>query len=643
MQTRVYRSLWDSLPATPGGRIPLVRAPSAGRPIQAVSTPATGRPFPAVSVAVRPAEIIETRRTRWVRKLEEEEKNAEDDDPILAFWDYQFLFVSQRSETERSLTLRLVEGSIPQDFPSGTYYLAGPGMFSDDHGSTVHPLDGHGYLRAFEVDGPRRRVRFSARYVSTEAQREERHEGTGRWKFTHRGPFSVLRGGKKLGNTKVMKNVANTSVLKWGPRLLCLWEGGNPHEVDPATLETVGEFRTAVDQSRPREQPLPSGAFRPDFRRLSPKSALTELAALFLKPFLHGIFKMPPKRMLSHYKIDPQRNRLLMMSCNAEDMLLPCSHFTIYEYDGNFNLLQKRDFNIPDHLMIHDWAFTDNHYILVGNRIKLDIAGSMKAVGGTSPMISALSLDDSSLKTPIYVLPRFSDDSTGNRDWTVPIEAPSQFWLLHVANAFEEREGSGNLEIHMQASTCSYQWFDFNKMFGYDWERSQLDPTFMNPRQDLLPHLTQVTIRFDRDGSCKGCVMHRVARWTKASDFPIVNPRISGRKNNYTYAATCSGYRLPLPHFPFDTVVKFNRGTKSAATWRAGRRRFIGEPIYVPKGKSEDDGYILVVEYAVSIQMCYLVILDARLIGRRSALVARLEVPREFNFPMGFHGVWAPA
>lgn len=39
---------------------------------------------------------------------------------------------------------------------------------------------------------------------------------------------------------------------------------------------------------------------------------------------------MPPKRWLSHYKIDVPKNRLLIMSCNAEDMLLPRSNFTFY-------------------------------------------------------------------------------------------------------------------------------------------------------------------------------------------------------------------------------------------------------------------------------------------------------------------------
>lgn len=45
------------------------------------------------------------------------------------------------------------------------------------------------------------------------------------------------------------------------------------------------------------------------------------------------------------------------------------------EFDAHFDLVQKREFVVPDHLMIHDWAFTDTHYILLGNRIKLDIPG----------------------------------------------------------------------------------------------------------------------------------------------------------------------------------------------------------------------------------------------------------------------------
>lgn len=37
---------------------------------------------------------------------------------------------------------------------------------------------------------------------------------------------------------------------------------------------------------------------------------------------------MSPRRLLSHYKVDSRRDRLLTVSCNAEDMLLPRSNFT---------------------------------------------------------------------------------------------------------------------------------------------------------------------------------------------------------------------------------------------------------------------------------------------------------------------------
>ncbi|KAK4844190.1 hypothetical protein QYF36_017544 [Acer negundo] len=553
---------------------------------------------------------------------------SSDDSIAAAFWDYQSLFVSQRSETTDPIALRVVDGAVPPDFPSGTYFLAGPGIFSDDHGSSVHPLDGHGYVRAFEIDGGGGEVRFMAKYVKTEAHVEEHDKESGTWRFTHRGPFSVLKGGKRFGNTKVMKNVANTSAVKWGGRLLCLWEGGTPYEIESRSLDTVDRFDLVQDKNSDSDSDQSWGG------------DMWSLAAKVLKPILCGVFNMPPKRLLSHYKIDPRRNRLLMVSCNAEDMLLPCSNFTFYEFDKNFKMVHKQKFKIPDHLMIHDWAFTDTHYILFANRIKLDVIGSMGAVGGLFPMISALSLNPSKTTSPIYLLPRFSDEKS--RDWRVTVEAPSQMWLLHVGNAFQVKDVHGNSHIQIYASSCSYQWFNFQKLFGYDWQSGRLDPSIMNVKEyELLPHLVQVSINLDSNGNCQKCSVERLNEWKNPSDFPVINPLFSGKKNSCMYAATSSGSRQNLPHFPFDTVVKLNVVTKSSSTWSVGPRTFIGEPIFVSKGIEEDDGYLLVVEYAVSIQRCFLVILNPKRIGEDDALVARLEVPGNFNFPLGFHGFWA--
>ncbi|TYH95528.1 hypothetical protein ES332_A12G111800v1 [Gossypium tomentosum] len=466
------------------------------------------------------------------------------DESMAAFWDYQFLFISQRSETSEPITLRVVEGTIPPDFPSGTYYLTGPGLFVDDHGSTVHPLDGHGYLRAFSIDGVPKEVKFTAKYIKTEAQVEERDPVTGSWRFTHRGPFSVLKGGKKLGNVKVMKNVANTSVLKWGGKLLCLWEGGDPYQIESETLDTVGSFNVINESPPSAEKRGPGDLF--------------DVAARLLKPVLHG---------------------------------------------------------------------------------------SMTAVCGLSPMISALSVNPSKSTSPIYLLPRSSDKSAGQRDWRVPVEAPSRKWLLHVGNAFEIKDIDGNSLIQIQACACSYQWFNFQKLFGYNWQSGQLDPSIMNVKQheneSLVPHLVHVTIKLDTNGSCHECSMENMNEWNKPSDFPIINPEFSGKKNTCIYAATSSGTRQALPHFPFDMVMKLNLSSKTVSTWPAGARRFIGEPIFVPKGTEEEDGYILVVEYAVSIQRCYLVILDPKRIGESDGVVARFEVPKHLNFPLGFHGFWA--
>lgn len=121
----------------------------------------------------------------------------------------------------------------------------------------------------------------------------------------------------------------------------------------------------------------------------------------------------------------------------------------------------------------------------------------------------------------------------------------------------------------------------------------------------MLPHLVQVSIDLDGNGECERCTVNDLNKWSKPTDFPVINQEFSGCRNEYIYAATSSGSRQALPHFPFDTVVKLNTSDKTIRTWSTGRRRFIGEPIFVPKRtdqfqqQEEDDGYLLVVEVSI--------------------------------------------
>lgn len=117
----------------------------------------------------------------------------------------------------------------------------------------------------------------------------------------------------------------------------------------------------------------------------------------------------------------------------------------------------------------------------------------------------------------------------------------------------------------------------------------------------------QVSFELNANGDCQKCCVEPLNQWTRPSDFPAINPAFSGSRNTYIYSASSSGSRRFLPHFPFDSVAKINTVDGSVSMWSARCRRFIGEPIFVPKGNDEDDGYLLVVEVRKSTNLihCY--------------------------------------
>ena len=84
--------------------------------------------------------------------------------------DYQQLFHGVEDEHEEADVK--IEGTLPSEL-NGIYYLNGPGMLSQDN-SPVHPFDGHGLIRRFELDGTNGRASFKSRFVRTRAFEKER-------------------------------------------------------------------------------------------------------------------------------------------------------------------------------------------------------------------------------------------------------------------------------------------------------------------------------------------------------------------------------------------------------------------------------------------------------------------------------------
>lgn len=132
----------------------------------------------------------------------------------------------------------IVDPSIPKDL-EGTLFRNGHAKFDVAGTEIAHPFDGDGMITALTFkDG---RAFFRNRFVETEGYKKELRSK----KIEYRGTFGTQKEGGWLANIFDLrrKNVANTNVVYWGKKLLALWEGGLPHNMEPMTLQTFGESR----------------------------------------------------------------------------------------------------------------------------------------------------------------------------------------------------------------------------------------------------------------------------------------------------------------------------------------------------------------------------------------------------------------
>jgi all-trans-8'-apo-beta-carotenal 15,15'-oxygenase len=136
-------------------------------------------------------------------------------------------------EEEHEYRVEDIEGEVPRTL-RGTLFRNGSGRNGLGGDWFPHWFDGDGMVQAMRFDDAG--VHYRNRYVRTDSYRDETRAG----RVTYRG-FGKMRPGGMLANAfRQPANVSNTSVVIENGRLLSLWEGGPPYELDPATLETRG-------------------------------------------------------------------------------------------------------------------------------------------------------------------------------------------------------------------------------------------------------------------------------------------------------------------------------------------------------------------------------------------------------------------
>lgn len=278
-----------------------------------------------------------------------------------------------------------IEGRIPADL-RGTLFRNGPGLLDINGEVLHHPIDGDGMVCSVAfADG---RAFMRNRFVRTKGFLEEQAAG----RILYRSPFGTQKPGGVLANMfdLRLKNLANTSVVYWGDALWALWEGGEPHRLDPRTLETLG-----LDD-------------------------------------LGGILS-PGNEFAAHYRVDPDvqgEPRLVNFGSHLklgvgfqEDTTV----ITLYEFDATGKLLERHAYRIPGFSVLHDMTITPNHCIFFQTPIDYN---ALPYVMGLQSIVQSFKLNERRA-TAIVVLPRHPDGP-------VNVYKSSSGFIFHFANAFEQ-------------------------------------------------------------------------------------------------------------------------------------------------------------------------------------------------------------
>ena len=264
-----------------------------------------------------------------------------------------------------------ITGTIPK-WLRGSYYMNGPARFARDGRQYQHWLDGDGMIRALHFSDDS--VEFVARYIETVKLKDETAAG----RFLYRG-FGTAFPGDQLRHKLMLEPPVNVSVYAMAGRLLALGEQALPYELDPMTLETLGEFD-----------------FEGSLNAVSPFAA--------------------------HAKIDGHMVDFGISFSATQPQL------NLYEFDESGRLLKRRRHPIRHQHSIHDFGITPTRAVFFLSPLIMDFARFWG--GGVSVMDS---LDwKPELGSSILVTPRANSSAA-----PFLMEAGNRY-CLHFINCFEE-------------------------------------------------------------------------------------------------------------------------------------------------------------------------------------------------------------
>lgn len=273
---------------------------------------------------------------------------------------------------EHDYRIEQIDGVLPKDL-TGTLYRIGPGRHQVGRSLLHSVFDGDGMVSRFVLDGSS--VHFRNRYVRT----PHFEHGSRSDRIRYRGVGTLIPGGPLANIGRLPANLANTNIVNYDGGLLALWEMGNPHRIDPDSLDTLGAF---------------------DFDG--------KLGFL-------GAFS-------AHPKWDPETGDMYNFGLD----LLPTPRIRTYRVDRSGTLHPLATVPMLDLVWNHDFALTQRYMVFVLDPLFPDLA---KITLATHSFIDSLQFKKSK-GTRFLLVPK-----AGGRPRIVEHEALLHF---HVTNAYDD-------------------------------------------------------------------------------------------------------------------------------------------------------------------------------------------------------------
>lgn len=306
----------------------------------------------------------------------------------------------------------------------------------------------------------------------------------------------------------------------------------------------------------------------------------------------------------AHSKIDPKSREWLFFGLQyGQEVTL---HLTTLDSTGRVKNHQKA--TLPTYTYMHDFFITEKYILMNLHPVELDLINLL-----TSRQSMAGSLrwrEGQGNKVLVF-------DRLGNGDYQM-LEASSS-WMWHTLNAFD----LGPSQI------CA----DF---IGYDFPDHFLgqDPAlfaimegrignFKNPGKLRRYTIDLNTSQLSEDIIDNGNL-----------EFPFIDPNSLGRPYRYGYYA-----EIRRDDLFYNSVTKIDLISGHKEFFDFGPSRYCSEPVFIsaPKGKNQDQGWLLVQGHDGETKKSFLAILDCHKLNDGPIAMIFLE----HHVPLSFHGYWS--